>query len=459
MQQGQTAVRSMAPTRRRTRATSTVRTGVNGLTLAAAGLVAVLTLGSGSGIAGAAPSDTSTSTTTTVPSSSSSTSTTSSAQSSIDAAEAQVTALEAQISQQQAVLDQADEEYNQSQVNLTATQTSLHATTASIDAAKARLATERAHLRDDAVQAYMNDSSSSALSSLFASPSSAVQTRDLYQQLGSSKVADDVASMQAGQKQLTAVQTKLLAEQQAETAQLAQVNSARQSAEAVSAQSEATLAQVKGNLAVQITQQAAAQAVTAAQTAASATTPGAAQAAAAQAAQAAQVATTFGAGSSAAINATAAANQATNAVGGPGGGGITVASSGTAQAAGLAAVHGAMKYLGVPYVWAGASSAGVDCSGLTMLAWRQAGVGMDHSAADQYASFPHVPLNALQPGDLIFYDLDGSGIDHVVMYVGPYLDGRATPYGSGTIIQAAHTGTVVSFNPIWYQGIVGAARP
>jgi peptidoglycan DL-endopeptidase CwlO len=94
-----------------------------------------------------------------------------------------------------------------------------------------------------------------------------------------------------------------------------------------------------------------------------------------------------------------------------------------------------------------------------MLAWRQAGVSMDHSAADQYASFAHVPLNTLQPGDLIFYDLDGSGIDHVVMYVGPYLDGRATPYGSGTIIQAAHTGTVVSFDPIWYQGIVGAARP
>ena len=208
-----------------------------------------------------------------------------------------MTALEAQISQQQAVLDQADEEYNQSQVNLTATQTSLHATTASIDAAKARLATERAHLRDDAVQAYMNDSSSSALSSLFASPSSAVQTRDLYQQLGSSKVADDVASMQAGQKQLTTVQTKLLAEQQAETAQLAQVNSARQSAEAVSAQSEATLAQVKGNLAAQITQQAAAAGrQRRPRPRPRATTPGAAQAAAAQAAQAAQVATTFGGG-------------------------------------------------------------------------------------------------------------------------------------------------------------------
>ena len=68
---------------------------------------------------------------------------------------------------------------------------------------------------------------------------------------------------------------------------------------------------------------------------------------------------------------------------------------------------------------------------------------------------PHRP----QPGDLLFYDLDGTGIDHVVMYVGPTLDGQATAYGSDTIIQAAHTGTVVTFDPLWYYGLVGAARP
>jgi peptidoglycan DL-endopeptidase CwlO len=373
-----------------------------------------------------------------------------------------VAALETQISQQQAVLDRADEQYNQAQVNLTSTQSSLQTTTASINAAKARLTTERSHLRADAVQAYMSDMSSTAVASLFGSPSSANQARDFYQQLGSSTVAADVARIQAGQTQLTATQTKLLAEQQAETAQLAQVDQARQGAETISAQSEATLAQVKGNLAAQIAQQAAAQAQTAALTAATATNPAAAQAAAAQAAQAAQVATTVSGGSAAAVNATTAANQATTeaaGTGSTGSGNVTVSPSGSAQAAGLAAVHGAMKYLNVPYAWGGASMAGLDCSGLTMLAWSQAGVSMDHSAADQYAKFPHVSLNALQPGDLIFYDLDGSGIDHVVMYVGPTLDGRTTTYGSGTIIQAAHTGTFVTFDPIWYEGLVGAARP
>ncbi len=346
-------------------------------------------------------------------------------------------------------------------MDLSSTKAQLQTTTTSIDAAKARLATERAHLAADAVQDYMGDTSSSAVAALFASPTSAAQTRAVYQQLGATLVARDVALVQAGQRKLLAVQTKLQGEQQTETDQLTAVDQARQSAETLSDQSEATLAQVKGTLATQIAQQAAAQAAAAAQTAATATTPGAAQAAATQASQAAQVAQTLGGGSSAALSATNAANQAatTAATIGGGAGAVTVSASGAYDAAGLAAVHAAINYMGVPYLWGGASFAGVDCSGLVMLAWAQAGVTMDHSAADQYADFPHVPLNQLRPGDLIFFDLDGSGIDHVVMYVGPYLDGQPTPYGNDTIIQAAHTGTVVTYDPIWYSGMVGAARP
>ena len=88
-----------------------------------------------------------------------------------------------------------------------------------------------------------------------------------------------------------------------------------------------------------------------------------------------------------------------------------------------------------------------------MLAWQAAGVSLVHSAAIQYAQSTPIALSQVQPGDLLFYDLDGTGIDHVVMYVG------SGPYGANTIIQAAHTGTNVEFDPVWYLGLVGAGRP
>lgn len=125
-------------------------------------------------------------------------------------------------------------------------------------------------------------------------------------------------------------------------------------------------------------------------------------------------------------------------------------------AAGLRAVAAAKKFLGVPYVWGGASRSGVDCSGLTMLAWEAAGISLEHAATVQWEQSKPVPLTDLQPGDLLFYhfpDDGGTPITHVVMYVG------SGPYGRATIIQAAHTGTVVSYSPMFTDGLVSAGRP
>jgi peptidoglycan DL-endopeptidase CwlO len=108
------------------------------------------------------------------------------------------------------------------------------------------------------------------------------------------------------------------------------------------------------------------------------------------------------------------------------------------------AVQIAERYLGVPYVWGGASPAGFDCSGLVMYVYGQLGVSLPHNAAAQYDSLPHVSESDLQPGDLVFFD----GLGHVGIYV-----------GGGEIIHAPHTGTVVQFSSLSGGGsFAGAAR-
>src|SRR5207245_3969237 len=110
-----------------------------------------------------------------------------------------------------------------------------------------------------------------------------------------------------------------------------------------------------------------------------------------------------------------------------------------------AAVQFAAAQEGKPYVYGGAGPDAYDCSGLTMRAWQAGGVSLPHSAADQQAMLPSVPLSALQPGDLVFV---GYPAHHVSIYE-----------GGGKVITAPHTGTVVQEESVWYDGPTGAGRP
>ena len=91
--------------------------------------------------------------------------------------------------------------------------------------------------------------------------------------------------------------------------------------------------------------------------------------------------------------------------------------TGAASSRNAAAARMATRYLGAPYVWAGSSPAGFDCSGLVMYAFGQVGVAIPHNAAQQFRLGTPVDRDRLVPGDLVFFNQ----LRHNGIYLG---DGR-----------------------------------
>ena len=108
---------------------------------------------------------------------------------------------------------------------------------------------------------------------------------------------------------------------------------------------------------------------------------------------------------------------------------------------GSSVVAEAQTWLGVPYVYGGASRAGVDCSGFTMAVFSAFGVSLPHNAAAQAAS--GVPVSYPSAGDLVLSDYTGAGIGHA---------GIAT--GDGNMINAPYPGTTVRYDPIIPENVV-----
>ncbi len=136
---------------------------------------------------------------------------------------------------------------------------------------------------------------------------------------------------------------------------------------------------------------------------------------------------------------------------------LPACATGPAQREGAPATAGpsvaaaiARTLVGVPYRYGGASPRGMDCSGLVHYSYRQAGIRVPRTVADQRRhSFP-VSLDRLQAGDLLFFRLGGR-----VSHVGIYL-------GRRRFVHAPRTGRRVSIatleNTFWRRRLVGAGR-
>jgi cell wall-associated NlpC family hydrolase len=100
------------------------------------------------------------------------------------------------------------------------------------------------------------------------------------------------------------------------------------------------------------------------------------------------------------------------------------------------AVQYAESKVGDIYITGGNGPNDFDCSGLTQEAWKAAGVDIERTSFEQYATLPHISRSQLQPGDLVYFAWNSSmgGPGHVAMYI-----------GNNMILQATHPGAWVEW--------------
>ncbi len=328
----------------------------------------------------------------------------------------QAASLYSQIQQINSQVNYLGQQYDLAHLKLEGLITQIANTKSIVQSIEGQVTKNYTKLRNDAVLAYVTNGAAQSNNPLFSTNAQNIGATNVYTQLALGNIGTAISALKTSKVQLTQEHALLVQQESAAQAENNTAANAYHQAQVLQGNLTNALAQVRGQIQSYYNAlQAAAQA---------------------RAAHALAVA------------AAAAAAQANSAANAP----SSASSQPTPQVAvppntlGGAAVRAAESFLGVPYVWGGASRSGVDCSGLVMLAYEAVGVSLPHYSGAQYAATTPVSVAAMQPGDLLFYGPGGD--QHVAMYV-----------GGGQMIEAPSTGYTVHITPVRLgYGFVGVGR-